>query len=146
MEELDGVNESLMNFKECQTIAHTSDVSTQTVSIMLSYVDHDTQAINEDLDENVSQFSKKDSQSQADDLDVTFHPNEESSEDKEEKFEDSADEQPKGSAFIVYWSCLLILLQNCVTCVAPARIKKIISKGFANCVYLLCQNGHFNSW
>ena len=63
MEELDGVNESLMNFKECQTTAHTSDVSTQTVSIMLSYVDHDTQAINEDLDENVSQISKKDSQS-----------------------------------------------------------------------------------
>ena len=142
MEELDGVNESLMNFKECQTIAHPSDVSTQTVSIMLSYVDHDTQTINEDLDEIDSQISKKDSQSQADDLDITFHPTEESSEDNE----DSADEKPKGNVFIVYWSCLLILLQNCLTCVAPSRIKKIISKGFANCVYLLCQNGHFNSW
>ena len=90
MEELDGVNESLMNFKECQTIAHPSDVSTQTVSIMLSYVDHDTQTINEDLDEIDSQISKKDSQSQADDLDITFHPTEESSEDNE----DSADEKP----------------------------------------------------
>ena len=60
MEELDRENEILMNSKECQTIPQTSDVSTQTVSIMLSYVDHVTQTINEVSDENDSQTSKTD--------------------------------------------------------------------------------------
>ena len=41
MEELDRENEILMNSKECQTIPQTSDVSMQTVSIMLSYINHD---------------------------------------------------------------------------------------------------------
>ena len=54
MEELDRENEILMNSKECQTIPQTSDVSMQTVSIMVSYVNHDTQMINEDSDENSS--------------------------------------------------------------------------------------------
>ena len=36
---------------------------------MLSYVDHDTQTINEDSDESDSQISKTESQSRADDLD-----------------------------------------------------------------------------
>ena len=77
-------------------------------------------------------------------LDTNFHATEESSEDKEEIYEDSVDEQPKGSTFIVYWPCLLILPQNCLTCAAPAHIKKIITKGSAICVHLLCQNGYFN--
>ena len=146
MEELDRENEILMNSKECQTIPQTSDVSTQTVCIMLSYVDHDTQTINEVSDENDSQTSKTDYASQAYDLDTTFHVTEESSEDEEERFKDSADERPKGSAFIVHWSCLLILLQNFLTCAPPAHIKKIITKGSAICVHLLCQNGYVNVW
>ena len=40
MEELDRENEILMNSKECQTTPQTSDVSMQTVSIMLSYINH----------------------------------------------------------------------------------------------------------
>ena len=36
---------------------------------MLSYVDHDTQTINEDSDESDSQISKTESQSRADNLD-----------------------------------------------------------------------------
>ena len=82
MEELDRENGTLMNSKECQTIPQTSEASTQTVSIILSYVDHDTQTINEDSDKNDSQFSKTDSQSQVDDLDTTFHATKESSEDE----------------------------------------------------------------
>ena len=118
----------------------------QTVSFMLSYIYHDTQTNNEDSDENDSQISKTDSQPQADDLDTTFHATEESFEDEEESFENSADKQPKESTFIVYWSCLLILLQNCLIYAAPAHIKKIITKSSAICVHLLCQNGHFNIW
>ena len=44
--------------------------------IMLSYVDYDTQAINEESDETDSQINKTDSQSQGDDLDTTFHATE----------------------------------------------------------------------
>ena len=54
MEELDRENEILMKPKECQNLSQTSDVSTQTVSIMLTYVDHDTKTINEDSYENDS--------------------------------------------------------------------------------------------
>ena len=54
MEELDRENEILMNSKEYQTIPQTSDISMQTVSIMLSYVNHDTQMINEESNENSS--------------------------------------------------------------------------------------------
>ena len=68
-----------------------------------------------------------------------FHATEESSEDEEGRFEESADEQPKESAYIVYWSCLLIILQDCLTCAALTHIKNIITKGFAICVHLLCQ-------
>ena len=68
MKELDRENEILINPKECQTIPQISKVSTQTISIMISYVDHETQTINENSDENDSQISKSDSQSQADDL------------------------------------------------------------------------------
>ena len=64
----------------------------QTISIILSQVNHDTKTINEDSDENDFQISKTDSQSQADSLDTTFHTTEESSEDEEERFEDCADE------------------------------------------------------
>ena len=42
MEELDRENEILMNSKECQTIPQTSDVSMETISIILrSYINHD---------------------------------------------------------------------------------------------------------
>ena len=145
MEELVRENQIPMNSKKCQTIPHTSDISAEIISIMLSYVDHDTQTINEDSVENDSQISKTDSQSQAYDLDTTFHATEEFSEDDEGRLEEIVDEKPKESAF-VYWSFLLTLLQNYLTCAAPARIKKIITNGSAIYVHLLCQNGHFNNW
>ena len=65
-----------MNSKEYQTVYQTSYVPTQTIFIMLSYIDYDTQAINEESDETDSQINKTDSQSQGDDLDTTFHATE----------------------------------------------------------------------
>ena len=69
-------NKILMNSKEYQTVYQTSYVPTQTIFIMLSYIDYDTQAINEESDETDSQINKTDSQSQGDDLDTTFHATE----------------------------------------------------------------------
>ena len=50
MEEHDRENEILMNSRECQITPQTSDVSMQTVFIMLSYIN----MVNEDSDENNS--------------------------------------------------------------------------------------------
>ena len=61
--------------------------------MMLSYTDYDTQTINEELDKNDSEISKMDYQSQADDLDITFHDTEKSSKDEEKRFEDGPDEK-----------------------------------------------------
>ena len=70
---------------------------------------------------------------------------------EEERFEDSANEQLKGSAYVVYWSCLLILLQNCLTCAASAHIKKIITKDSAICVHfyakmIISMSGDLSRW
>ena len=46
-----------------------------------------------------------------------------STEDEEEKEEKDDDKEcPNGSAFIVNWSCLLMLLNGCLNCVAPTFI------------------------
>ena len=54
--------------------------------------------------------------------------------------------RPKGSAFIVYWSWLSILLQQCLICTAPAIITKVITTGSALCINLLCQKNHKSIW
>ena len=55
-------------------------------------------------------------------------------------------ELPKGSTFIVYWSWLLIVLESCLICTAPAIITKIIPTGSILCMSLLCQENHKSIW
>ena len=50
------------------------------------------------------------------------------------------------SGFIVYWSCLLVLLHRCLTCALPAMIIKKTVNGSALIVELLCSKGHRNIW
>ena len=64
---------------------------------------------------------------------------------KKKKERDDDNKRPNGSAFTVYWSHLPMLLRQCLNCVAPAYIKKVI-KCFAICVHLICQNGHDVIW
>ena len=50
------------------------------------------------------------------------------------------------TSFIVYWSCLSLLLQRCLTCGASAVIIKKIVYGSALFIELLCSKDHYIVW
>ena len=87
-------------------------------------------------------------------MDSSFHASQtemESSESSESEAELSTSDErgsrsPFGSAFIVFWSSLNIFLQPCLTCASPSKIKKLIVKGSALTVNLICENGHYHVW
>ena len=100
-----------------------------------------------DLFEIEPHTSHSDTHSQID-IDTSFCFEEDLSTEGEEEKEESDDdnENPNGNAFIVYWSCLLKLLNRYLNSAAPAFIKKVIDKGSVICVHLICQNGHDIIW
>ena len=61
---------------------------------------------------------------------------------EEEEGVESENERRNGSAFIVYWSCLSVLLQRCLICTAATIITEVITIGLALCLNLLCQENH----
>ena len=138
LEQIDRENLYLQNTKACQTGTEMISVSTQTLG---DFQNVQTQT---DLFEIESHTSHSDTHSQID-IDTSFCFEEDlSTEDEEERDDDN--ERPNGSAFIVYWSCMLMLLNRCLNCVAPAFIKKVINKRSAICVHLICQNGQDVIW
>ena len=50
------------------------------------------------------------------------------------------------SAFVVYWSSLLLLLQSCVPCSSNAITEKFTRKDSAILVHLKCVRGNINLW
>ena len=52
----------------------------------------------------------------------------------------------KDNGFIVYWSCLLPLLQFCLKCHSSSIINQFYIKGTLLLVKLFCKNGHETSW
>ena len=64
----------------------------------------------------------------------------------EEEEIESENERPKGGVFIVYWSCLSILLHRSLISTTLAIITKIIAIGLALCINLLCQVNHKSVW
>ena len=46
------------------------------------------------------------------------------------------------SAFIVYWSSLVPLLQYCLSCPAKALVNSVFIQGSALVVELICEDGH----
>ena len=105
LEQIDRENLYLQNTKACQTETEMISVSTQTLG---DFQNVQTQI---DLFEIESNTSHSDTHSQID-IDISFCFEEDiSNEDKEEKEEkDDDNEHPNGSAFIVYWSYLFMLL------------------------------------
>ena len=79
------------------------------------------------------------------DNDISFCTEEEISSEEEEEVENE-NERPKGSAFIIYWSYLSILLHRCLICTVPAIITKVFTTGSALCINLLCQENHKFIW
>ena len=57
-----------------------------------------------------------------------------------------ANDMDNDMKFIVFFSCLVPLLQRCLTCNSPAVIKNIFTKGTALCLKLLCHINHLSSW
>ena len=50
------------------------------------------------------------------------------------------------SAFIVYWSSLILLLQYCLSCPAKALVNSVFIQGSALVVELICEDGHISLW
>ena len=48
------------------------------------------------------------------------------------------------SAFIVYWSSLIPLLQYCLSCPAKALVNSVFIQGSALVVELICKDGHIS--
>ena len=132
----DKENLLIENSKSCQTeitIPSVRSISTQTNASDIAMIEE-----NEDHIATISQCSQTEIPS---DNDISFCTEEEISSEQQEEVE-SENEHPKRSAFIVYWSCLLILLQWCVICTAPAIVTKVIATGSTLCINLLCQENH----
>ena len=53
---------------------------------------------------------------------------------------------PSKSAFIIYWSSLVVLLCRCLTCGVLASIKKCTVRGSLLIVEMICKNAHKNIW
>ena len=105
LEQIDRENLYIQNMKAYQTETEMISVSTKTLG---DFQNVQTQI---DLFEIESNTSHSDTHSQID-IDISFCFEEDlSNEDKEEKEEKNDDkEHPNGSAFIAYWSYLLMLL------------------------------------
>lgn len=94
--------------------------------------------------ENRMQWNESDSELEVDyTSDASYQSIDETETETEEELEN---EHPERSAFIVYWSSLLLLLQRCLSCTSPATIKKVIVRGSALCVHLVCYNDHKHIW
>ena len=50
------------------------------------------------------------------------------------------------SAFIVYWSSLVLLLQYCLSCAAKTFVNSVFIRGSAVVVKLICEDGHISLW
>ena len=140
MELIDKENLLIENSKSCQTeiaIRSVRSISTQTNASDISVIEE-----NEDHIAVISQFSQTEIPS---DNDISFCTEEEISSKEEEEVQ-SKNERPKGSAFIVYWSSLSILLQRCLICTVPAIITKVITTDSTICINLLCQENHKSIW
>ena len=90
----------------------------------------------------------------SEDLDESFVPTEESVDEDESNDESYGGangrtmSKPLKSAFIVYWSSLLILFKTCLhsTCILPAVITDIATKGSQLVVKLRCSGNHVSTW
>ena len=139
MELTDKENLLTENSKSCQTeiaIPSVRSISTQTNANDIAMIEE-----NEDHIATISQCSQTEIPS---DNDISFCTEEEISSGEEEV--ENKNERPKRSTFIVYWSCLSILLQCCLICTAPAIIAKVTTTGSALCIKLLCQEYHKSIW
>ena len=103
-----------------------------------------------ELKEVVSSDEEDFSLDENSDSDLSFQPESDSSIDSEDE-ELSYKEIPevdleKGTKLIVFWSCLMTLLNVCQICCQPAKISRVFVKGTKVIVDTLCELKHKFSW
>ena len=133
------------NSKEIQVTPETISVGTQTIS---SYKDVSVQYSAVMRDKTVSCVS------QVADAETMCNISFEQPSDDEEFDDDMPDDfdspgkkviDDTSTSFIVYWSCLSLLLKRCLTCGASVITKKIVY-GSALFIELLCSKDHYIVW
>ena len=115
MELIDKENLLIENSKSCQTeiaIPSGRSISTQTNASETAMIEENEYHI-----ATISQCTQTEITS---DNDISFCIEEEEEAESENKC-------PKGSAFLVYGSCLSILLQCCLICTAPVKYAKYLT-------------------
>ena len=116
-------------------------------SVIMYIKETDDNIADSDTDKDMEDASVKE------DLDSTFEPETENSEVEENQFEEFDDHDIKpdsspvyDSKLIVFWSCLLPLLNICRICHSAASITRVYKKGTMVVAKLLCEKSHESSW
>lgn len=131
------------NSVSCMTSPEVKSVSTQVESIMNDF--------GVQCNIELLEYAGKDEESQSDyeSSDESEYQQSEGEYD-DESFSDAPTNcptvMPSKTAFIVYWSSLVVLFKMCLTCSLPATIKNITVKGSQLIVKLICPNKHENTW
>ena len=118
-------------------------VSTQVSPIdLMNTREASTQCYNEmhnDIDENID--SESDYEAEATDESVYSV-----SDESESDIKSTITLSPSKTAFIIYWSSLMILFKKCQICFLPASVKNITVKGSQLIVRLVCSEKHEYTW
>ena len=108
-----------------------NDFGIQCIIKQFDYVDKD-ESSQSDYESSKSEYHQK--EGQYDDKSFSEGPS------------NCSENTPAKTAFIIYWSLLVILLKICLTCSLPATIKNITVKGAPLIIKLICPNMHENIW
>ena len=127
----------------------TKDIGINTeISFLCEDKIHFTKAHSEEyqIDQNEEYIENIKDQKNIDDDSLENHDDE-----KDPNFEpdiciEQSNNVPKDTKLVIFWSCLLPLLQCCMVCHQVAFIQRTVFKGSQLIVDLICKTGHETKW
>ena len=124
--------------KEIGTMTDISFHQDAEVTMTLSKTSTDTEIETEESqDENVRKGNESD---------FSYRPSDDSGSSEEEGHKKSNFHPVPNSKFIVYWSCLLTLLETCRFCLKPTTIERFFRKGSKIVIEVVCAMKHRFTW
>ena len=124
--------------KEIGTMTDISFHQDAEVTMTLSKTSTDTEIETEESqDENVRNGNESD---------FSYRPSDDSGSSEEEGHKKSNFHPVPNSKFIVYWSCLLTLLETCRFCLKPTTIERFFRKGSKIVIEVVCAMKHRFTW
>ena len=112
------------------TLKKKKEISTNTTLSFSPYAIVKMEIENTTLIEESDEVYDSENDFDDDPLDPDFHPESDSSNDESEFETNEPVEKIEESAiFLVFWSCLLPLLQRCIKCNTKATVKSTFMKG-----------------